>query len=460
MTEHREPIAVVIRTENPNLAESLATQLRSAGCRVLKDSETTGTEETRGVTPQVVIQDAGDAPAPCSAALESVRSQWPGAQIVFIGAGVSSDLTLLSHPAVFAALSRDDTPQHVCWTVQRAGETARMRTELTALRESAAMSYGFDNFIGVSEGIVRVRETAQRLAPTDIAVLLTGRPGSGKRHLATIIHHHSLRRRGPLVTVDFETVPPDQHSELLFGGTTAGRRSVRPGLLERADGGTIYLDDIGAMSMEAQERLSGFLQDHQIVSSVQARPMRLDVRMLAGSSHDLRDRVADGSFRADVLQALSVISIDLPPLKGRSEDIEVLTDYMLHRLTAGRGQTQVGISREALTMLAAHSWPGNVRELENTLRRAIALCQNRCIEWGDIVFLGEPAGAPTDSGPSRVTLTIKGGLLDNTQRTLIIKALDANDWNYSRTAADLGIGRTTLWRKIRRYDLRRESDLR
>lgn len=456
MIERRETITVLLRDKQPERFGELTSSLRSAGFRVVTSRDLIGTEETRGLTPHVVIQVAGISPAACATMNREVRRNWPYCETVAL-APENSELSFEStQHGLFACLPVGAPIDHLLWAVQRAGERAELRRELTALRESVVMNYGFDNFVGVSNVIVRARETARKIAPTDIPILLTGRSGTGKRHLATIIHHHSHRRRAPFVTVDLRAVPSGQHVGLLFGDLSDGT-TLRPGLLERADGGTVYLDHVDAMSVDAQERVYAFLQNHTIASAGIGRPIRLDIRVIS-SSHVLPSMPAGSKIRSDLLNALNVICIDLPPLDGRDEDIDVLTDHFLHRLTAAAERAGLQISSEARARLSAHSWPGNVRELESTLRRAIALCRERHIDADDIVFLNDPA-APVepDQHRNKTTLTIKGGLLDNTQRTLIIKALDANNWNYSRTAEDLGIGRTTLWRKIRKYDLKRET---
>ncbi|MCB2230499.1 sigma 54-interacting transcriptional regulator [bacterium] len=457
MIDRREPLAVLINAASEGRIGEIADSLRTAGFRVVEHGNTHGTEVQRGLTPHVVIQVAGADPAACATAHRENRRRWPYVETVVIGGAAVEQSELTSEDSPFCRLPHEAPPELIVRMVSRAGRLASMRRELIALRQSSAMSFGFDNFIGVSDTMVRARETAQRVASTDIAVLLRGPAGCGKRHLATVMHYHSLRQREPFITIDFDSVPAEQHGALLFGVENDSQPG-RPGLLERADGGTLYLADVEAMSEEAQTKLWEFVQNHTVAGAESGEPKRIDVRFISATGSRLSGAVEAGSFRADLQQALDVITIDLPPLSGRAADIEVLTSYILHRLTTGNGQQSVQISREALEALADHGWPGNIRELENTLRRAIALCCDRYIEREDIIFLGsdntEGHPAPT---PTKVTLTIKGGLLDSTQRTLIVKALDANNWNYSRTAANLGIGRTTLWRKIRKYDLRREK---
>jgi DNA-binding NtrC family response regulator len=166
--------------------------------------------------------------------------------------------------------------------------------------------------------------------------------------------------------------------------------------------------------------------------------------------------VSEGEFREDLYYRLNVIPLNLPTLKERAEDVEILTEYFLRRIAAEIERPSLTISHEAVDKLRTHTWPGNIRELENTLKRAAALCSSNRLEADDIMFIAtdEPAGLPT--GPTRKRLQIKGNLLDDGQRTLIIKALNDNNWNYTKTASELGIGRTTLWRKIKKYDLKQE----
>jgi transcriptional regulator with PAS, ATPase and Fis domain len=212
------------------------------------------------------------------------------------------------------------------------------------------------------------------------------------------------------------------------------------------------------MSPAVQVKLLRFLQDSEIRPVGATNSKRVDVRILAATNRDLAGMVSQGEFREDLYYRLNVIPLNLPTLRERVEDIEILTEYFLRKLAVEVNKPSLSISRAAVDLLLSHHWPGNVRELENTLKRGAALCGENRLDVGDIIFVAAENGdtATNSSGPTRTSLHLKGNLLDTSQKSLIISALNENDWNYTRTASELGIGRTTLWRKIKKYDLKRE----
>ena len=343
--------------------------------------------------------------------------------------------------------------------VNRVLERRLMRRELVSLRQHIAMNYGFDNIVGISKQLLHVKETARRVSPTDITVLITGASGTGKELFAKAIHHHSERRERPFVAVDCSAIPEALLESELFGHTKGSFTSAitdKKGLFEQADGGTLFLDEVGNMPPNVQVKLLRFIQDSVVRRVGSEVSRRIDVRIVAATNRDLAGLVAEGRFRDDLYYRLNVIPLVLPTLKERAEDVEILTDYFLRRTAQEMDKGPLTISRDAVNKLQGHSWPGNIRELENTLKRAAALCTSRHLEAHDITFIASDEQSQQPTGPTRVSLHLKGKLLDDSQRSLIVRALNDNNWNYTKTADDLGIGRTTLWRKIKKYDLKKE----
>ena len=219
----------------------------------------------------------------------------------------------------------------------------------------------------------------------------------------------------------------------------------------------MFLDEVSNIPASIQVKLLRFLQDSVVRRIGSSVSTKVDIRLVAATNRDLAAMVAEGDFREDLYYRLNVIPLNLPTLKERVEDVEVLTNYFLRRVAAEIGKPTLTISREAVDKMRSHSWPGNIRELENTLKRAAALCSGTHLEVDDLTFIAsDDGGSQTPSGPTRTSLKIKGNLLDSNQRNLIVRALNDNNWNYTKTAGELGIGRTTLWRKIKKYDLKRE----
>lgn len=341
--------------------------------------------------------------------------------------------------------------------VARAAQQTRLRAEVTRLRQHVAWNYGFDNLVGSSAAMEKVREMARRLAPTDINILIAGPAGSGRELVARTIHHHSNRRTGPLVSIDCAAVPATLFEQELFG-YAAGCEHIPAFtgtcLLQDADGGTLILKDIQHLEVSTQIRLREFLR-HSTLLSAGGAQKRVDIRIIVTADAPYH-HPHSGPLDIELLQKMGQICIELPPLSKRSEDLEILCEYFLRHHAAEKEQPQPILTRPAIDKLLAHNWPGNVGELENSLRRAATFCPCGIIDAVDISFADpkEPAGLTVEHGST--TLTIKGGLLDTGQRALIAQALIDNNWNFTRTAAELGIGRTTLWRKVKKYKLRKE----
>ena len=361
----------------------------------------------------------------------------------------------------FDCISKPYSNEQLLLRLRRAAEHRRMRQELTALRQEAAMSCSFDNLAGISEVMTQLKGTIRRIAPTDIPVLITGHPGTGKELLARVIHHHSNRRRGPFVRVDCSEVDGTRLETTLFGPAESTPHLQRAGLsaaLEKADGGTLFLDAVDRMPLSVQSRLLRFLQDFKVKPASSGVEKKVDLRTIAATEKDLSALAAEGRFREDLLNRLSVIGVKIPALVERIEDIELLADYLLRRIAADSNKKQPTISRQALDKLSRHTWPGNVRELENTLRRAMVLCEGDYLDTGDFSFVVSSHRENADSRTSLSSvLTAADSLLEDNQRAVIKKALADNNWNFTQTAQALGIGRTTLWRKLKKYDLKRDA---
>ncbi|MBU0984683.1 MAG: sigma-54 dependent transcriptional regulator [candidate division Zixibacteria bacterium] len=393
--------------------------------------------------------------------IKIVKERHPDVESVLITAFGSIESAVRAMQAGAADyLTKPFSNHELLLRVNKALERKTMREEIITLRQHVAMSYGFDNIVGISKKIAQLKETAMRIAPTDITTLITGASGTGKELFARAVHHHSHRRNGPLITIDCSAIPETLLESELFGhikGSFTSATQTKKGLFEAADGGTIFLDEVANMPQSTQVKLLRFLQNSEIRPVGASVSRKVNVRTIAACNRDLAIMVKDGEFREDLYYRLNVIPLHLPTLVERSEDIEILTEYFLRTISMELGRGTITISRQAVDKLLSHSWPGNIRELENTLRRGAALATSTRLENDDIMFVtNECAGHEQPEVQPRTTLRLKGNSLDNGQRSLIIRALNEHDWNYTKTAAELGIGRTTLWRKIKKYDLQRE----
>ena len=324
-----------------------------------------------------------------------------------------------------------------------ASENRTLRTELS---ERAAPC----GLVGTSPALRRLVATVARLADSDVTVLVLGASGTGKEMVARALHHGGRRRGAPFVAVNCAALPETLLESELFGierGVATGVER-RAGLIERANGGTLFLDEIGDMSPVVQAKLLRVLQEREVTRVGGARPMRVDVRVIAATHRDLEHAVREGGFREDLYFRLKVATVSVPTLAERSEDIPLLAQHFLARAAARHGRAGLRLAPETLVALAARSWPGNVRELENVIEQAVVMGDGPVIAPADIGGTG--GAAPSHELDYRGAV---GAAVDQTERALIARALAAAGQNRTAAARLLGIGRRTLLYKLKRYGL-------
>jgi DNA-binding NtrC family response regulator len=306
--------------------------------------------------------------------------------------------------------------------------------------------FHFGSMVGRSRQMQQVFELIARIAQTDITVLIEGESGTGKELVARAIHQSSGRAQRPFIAVNCGALPENLLESELFGhvrGAFTGAVSHKPGLFEEVNGGTIFLDEIGEMSAALQVKLLRFLQDGEIKRVGSNAVLKVDVRVLAATNRHLQKLVHEGKFRSDLYYRLNVIGMQLPALRDRPEDIEILAQHFLRKF-AGRMRKPVAtLSPAALRQLRQYAWPGNVRELENVLERAVALTGSATI---DVIDLPAPLHEPARSANGAARLPLK-----EIERQYILDTVTACNDNYDEAARVLGIGRTTLWRKLKNY---------
>jgi DNA-binding NtrC family response regulator len=306
--------------------------------------------------------------------------------------------------------------------------------------------FQFGSMVGRSRQMQRVFELIARIAQTDITVLIEGESGTGKELVARAIHQSSSRARRPFMAVNCGALPETLLESELFGhvrGAFTGAVSNKRGLFEETDGGTIFLDEIGEMSPALQVKLLRFLQDGEIKRVGSNEVLKLDVRVIAATNRHLQQMVNEGEFRSDLYYRLNVIGINLPPLRERPEDIEFLANHFLRKFSSRMRKPVSGISQQAMQQLRDYHWPGNVRELENVLERAVALAGDNKLDTLDF-----PATVREVSRTTHVSARLS---LKEVERQHILETVDACNGNYDEAARVLGIGRTTLWRKLKEY---------
>ncbi len=346
--------------------------------------------------------------------------------------------------------------------VRRALDSRSLQRENQALRRELKSYQGRVRIIGASAGIQAVLRLVERIAPTDSPVLIGGETGTGKELIARRLHEQSRRRDKPFITVNSAALPEALLESELFGhvkGAFTGAHAAREGLFQAADGGTIFLDEIGDVGQAAQARLLRVLESGEIRRVGENRSVHVDVRVIAATNRDLQVAVADRSFREDLYYRLNVVALTLPPLRDRREDILPLAEHFAV-LTAGSegggGVQFVGFTPDVVERLRSHAWPGNVRELENAVRRAVIVSGGRTVQLEDLPPTLQ--GGATASGPaadSAGTAPEPAGVdsLERVERQHIIEVLRSTGGNKSRAAEILGISRPTLRAKLARYEI-------
>jgi DNA-binding NtrC family response regulator len=339
-------------------------------------------------------------------------------------------------------ISKPVDPDELAHLVARAIEHRRARRDAANLRESLAEVFPHTELIGRSPGMKRVAEMVETVAPTDATVLICGESGTGKEVVARAIHAASPRRLQPMVVIHCGALTETLLESELFGherGSFTGAQYRKKGKFEVGDGGTVFLDEISDISLKTQTDLLRVLQEKEIVRVGGTQTIKVDFRCIAATNKDLQTLVKNGSFRPDLFYRLHVVRIDLPPLRERREDIPLLADHFLRKLCRATNREVPHLSAEAIDRLIAYDWPGNVRELENAIERALVIDRNTEINAADFCFHFQPAAIPN------------GLSLDKVERAHILRVFDECNGNHSRTARLLGIDRTTLYNKLRRY---------
>ena len=346
--------------------------------------------------------------------------------------------------------------------VQRALERTRLQRENRLLLEQVQKQYGFENLIGSGPAMQRVFATLQKVAETDLTVLVRGESGTGKELVAQALHNLSPRRQRPFVAVNCAAISRELVESELFGhekGAFTGADARRQGRFEAADGGSILLDEIGDMPAETQAKVLRVLQERSFERVGGSKPIDVDVRVIAATHRNLEDEVRKQRFREDLYYRLKVVTLELPPLRERPEDIPALAQRFLERVTTRLGLEKRQIGDAALARLVRHRWPGNVRELANVIEQAAVLAPAAVIEEADLK-LGGASEALVGVEADAVGLSFgeaKRRAVDRFERGYLLEALRKSGGNISRAAEAVGMVRQSLQQKIRELGLRDED---
>jgi len=404
-------------------------------------------------------------------AIKSGRPEVP--VIVMTGSGTMEIAIEASKLGAFDYQLKPFDPGHMLDLIERALESARLARSHPPSHEADLPSSRGDLLVGSSSAMQELFKTIGRVAGTDATVMIRGESGSGKELVARVIHQHSRRAGRPMVTVNCAAIPETLLESELFGyerGAFTGAVARRIGMFERADGGSILLDEIGEIQIGVQSKILRVLQNKTFERVGGGETVRVDVRILGATNRDLERGMREGRFRDDLYHRLHVVTVHVPSLRERREDIPELVDAFLARFAGELGIQRPVISAEAMSLLAGYSWPGNVRELEHCLHRALIFSRGLPLQREDLLRAlesrplpsAQTAGANDDLLHKWVAgyLDTHGGqgcepgLLDAVEREMLLQALRRSGGNQTRAAELLGIPRPTLHAKLRRHGIR------
>jgi len=431
---------------------TLALLLRRRGHRVEEaDGVASATKRLAAQTFDLVVTDLRMPDGDGLDVLQAARAQADAPEVILLTA--YAEWKSAKEAIRLGALDyfeKGQEPEELFHRIDNALASRALRRENANLKAQLRERYGLPGLIAQSPAMQAVLDLVERVAPTDATVLIQGESGTGKEVIAKAVHHASPRAARPFVAVNCGAVPETLLESELFGyvrGAFTGAAGGKLGLFEEAGGGTLFLDEIAEMPATLQVKLLRALQSGEVRRLGATQAATIDVRVLAATNGDLATRISQGSFREDLFYRLNVIQVTLPPLRDRREDIPALAEHFLARAAAKLGRT-LRLSPAALERVLRYPWPGNVRELENAIERAAILSRSETVEPDDLpphVSAGLQLG-PSPALPRQVTLA-------EAERAHILTTLERFGRNHSGAAEALGIGRTTLWRKLKEYGI-------
>jgi two-component system response regulator HydG len=454
-------INVLIVDDDEPHAQAVAESLESINCEcTIANSGKRGADLIESQNFDVIITDLKMDDIDGLAILRKAKDELPEAEVIVLTAhsSIPSVVTAMQGGA-YTYLTKPLDIQELRSAVDKASSRIRLIRRNVALSRGLDERFGFEGVIGNSPAMHRVIEQLKNLAATDTTVLILGESGTGKELVARALHQNSPRKSKPFVPLNISALPESILESELWGheaGAFTGAASRRIGKFEYANGGTLFLDEVGEMPMDTQIKLLRVLEDRRITRLGSNEEKAINVRLVAATNADLKEMMETGQFRSDLYYRLSVVTIYLPPLRDRREDIPLLMDHFLKEFCKRNGREVEGLTRAARQVLMSFDWPGNIRQLRNVIEGMLALDTDGKLDIDDLPMeLAALAGrSPDGLGGASGTDMLIGRPLNEVEKYYIARALELTGGRREETANMLGMGERTLYRKIKEFDLK------
>jgi len=441
---------VMIVDDEEVIREFVKTCLQSAGYEVSEAADAAALKAFNGAQPDIVLLDLKLPDADGLTLLPQVKKLWTEAEVI----------VLTGHGSIEAAVEATKRGAYYfqpkpfdCSTlklqIERALEHKQINEENSALRRALSTMSGAASPVFQSAAMKAVVRTIERVAPSDVSILITGESGTGKEVVADLIHSLSPRSKGPNIKVNCAALPRELIESELFGsvkGAFTGAQADREGLFRQAEGGTLLLDELSEMPIDTQSKLLRVLQEKEVRPVGGKTSYKIDCRVIAATNRVPQEAIKDGKMREDLYYRISAISVHLPPLRDRREDIIPLANAFLKRFAAQANRVITGFTPAAAELLRRYDWPGNVRQLQNEVQRAVLMAEDKVIDEADLAITVEKA-------PEEAAAANNLTLMEAMERNTIVQMLKETRGNKLETAKRLGIGRQTLYNKIKNYGI-------
>ena len=455
----RPRASILLVDDDPLILRSLSVVIGREGYEVTTaEGGTRGLELARDASFDVVVTDFNMPEIDGMQLLREVKARKPDSEVILVtGYGTVEQAVEAIKLGAYDYICKPIIDEEMKVVIARAVEQRRLRSENADLKQRLDLRYSFDSIIGRDYKMQKIYDTISLVAPTKANVLITGESGTGKTMIARAIHHNSPRKTGPFVEVNCGALPETLLESELFGhvrGSFTGAVADKPGKFQIAHKGSIFLDEISNSSPILQMKLLRILQDKEFEPVGGRDTVKVDVRVILATNTDLSEEVRSGRFREDLYYRINVVTIHLPPLRERIGDIPLLCEHFLRKYTEENGKPLEGLSDETVEILSRYGWPGNVRELENVMERAVVLTRDVRITPVDLPpsIIGDGSDLPqVTTGPDEI-VPLKTAL-EQPERRIIERALKMNKGSRQKTAEALDINRTTLFNKMKKYDL-------